>query len=258
MLTANHIRIYAHCVWFSSSMAGICSNHIAITRLVTAPRGHLAWEIWDLMTRKGSERAEDSGRHFSDYKFWSGQHTLYYHWSIVLEDECSRDSEQDKRSWENPCIWSSITGKVILSGFPPSWSLSEKFRGKVWRSLQFFNIKRIFRIWVASMGPHTWLQLHESQQLWSLVCPNQAGAPWNLKLGQVQVCGASAMFEISKQPQADQSAQCKDPTPPTKKRNLSCTESNTNQQVSSCSFPASFLSVWTVWVCCTKDLSAVM
>lgn len=30
MPTANHIRIYAHCLWFSSSMAGICSNHIAI------------------------------------------------------------------------------------------------------------------------------------------------------------------------------------------------------------------------------------
>lgn len=46
---------------------------------------------------------------------------------------------------------SAITGKVILCGFP-SWSLSGKFRGKVWRSLQFSNIKRIFRIWVASMA----------------------------------------------------------------------------------------------------------
>lgn len=85
-------------------------------------------------------------RQHTDYKFWSGQHTLYYHWSIVIEDACSRNSEQDKRSWENPCIWSSITGTVILCGFPPSWSLSGKFRGKVWRSLQFSNIKRIFRM----------------------------------------------------------------------------------------------------------------
>lgn len=41
--TANHIRIYAHCIWFSS-MAGICSNHIAIiatfsgSKMVQSPK----------------------------------------------------------------------------------------------------------------------------------------------------------------------------------------------------------------------------
>ena len=44
----------------------------------------------------------------------------------LIEDECSRDSEEAKRSWENPCVWSFITGKVILCELPPSWSLERK------------------------------------------------------------------------------------------------------------------------------------